>query len=78
MGSFANSAFHLLMGWLRAAAQAVWGLISGRDSGSFIDWFSDNWLALAVGICVVCTVIDVLIHLIRWRPYKVWASFFRI
>ena len=30
-----------------------------------------------IALCVVCTAVDVIIHLIRWRPMQVWASFFR-
>ena len=76
MGSFANSIFNLLLGWVRAAARSLWALISG-EGGDLLTWIGENWLALTVVICAVCTVIDVIIHVIRWRPYKVWASFLR-
>ena len=76
MGSFANSIFNLLLGWVRAAARSLWALVAG-EGGNFFTWMGENWLALTVAICVVCTVIDVIIHVIRWRPHKVWASFLR-
>ena len=76
MGSFANSIFNLLLGWVRAAARSLWALIAG-EGGNFFAWMGENWLALTVAICVVCTVVDMIIHVIRWRPHKVWASFLR-
>lgn len=77
MGSFANSVFNILLGWLRSAAAAVWSVISGQQSAQAFEWFGENWLGLAAAICIICTFVDVLIHLLRWRSYKVWASFIR-
>lgn len=77
MGSFANSVFNLLLGWVRSAASTLWALITGAHTGSLFAWLGENWLALTIAIVAVCTVIDVLVHLLRWRPHKVWASFLR-
>ena len=32
---------------------------------------------LVLVLCAACMLIDGLVHLLRWRPHKVWASFFR-
>lgn len=77
MGSFVNSIFSFLLGWLSSLASAVWGLFSGEGGAIRISWFAQNWKALAIIICLVGTGIDVVIHLVRWQPYKVWATFIR-
>lgn len=76
MGSFANSVFNMLLGWIRAAASSLWGALTGRGE-DFLTWIGENWLAVTIAICAVCTLIDVVVHFLRWRPHRVWASFFR-
>ena len=74
MNSFANSLFSLLFGWARSLIQQVWGsAASGRYSGFFV-WLGDHWVYLAVLLCVVGTVLDFAIWLVRWRPYLVWRT----
>lgn len=77
MGNFANTLFSTLLGWLRGAAAWLWDLINNPDGGGLIIWIADNWLVLIVLLCAVCMLVDFVIYLIRWQPYKVWASFFR-
>lgn len=77
MGNFANTLFSSLLGWLRGAAAWLWSFINNPESGGMIVWIADNWLTLIILLCAVCMLIDFIVYLIRWRPYKVWASFFR-
>ena len=77
MGNFANTLFSSLLGWLRGAAAWVWSFLGDQDSGGFIVWVADNWLALILLLCAACMLIDVIVYMVRWQPYKVWASFFR-
>lgn len=77
MSNFANTLFSSLLGWLRSAAAWLWGFLSDPESGGVIVWIADNWLPLIVLLCAVCMFIDFIVYLIRWQPYKVWASFFR-
>lgn len=77
MGSFANSAFSIILGWIRSAVSGLWQMVFATGDNDFIRWIGDNWLALVIALCAVCTLVDVIIHLIRWRPMQVWASFFR-
>lgn len=77
MGNFANTIFSSLLGWLRGAAAWLWSFLNNPQSGGFIVWVADNWLALIILLCAACMLIDFLVYLIRWQPYKVWASFFR-
>ena len=77
MGSFANSIFNMLLGWLRSAAATVWSVISGQQSAQAFEWLGENWLGLTIAVCAICTLVDMIIHLLRWRSYKVWASYIR-
>lgn len=76
MGNFANTLFSSLLGWLRGAAAWLWDFINHPESGGLIVWIADNWLVLIILLCAVCMLVDFIVYLIRWRPYKVWASFF--
>lgn len=46
---------------------------SGSSLGSgALNWFASNWLKLALGLIVVCIIVDWLVWMIRWRPYWLW------
>lgn len=77
MGSFANSAFSIILGWIRSAVSGLWQMVFAAEDSSFVTWLGNNWLGLVIVLCAACTLVDVIIHLIRWRPMTVWASFFR-
>lgn len=77
MGSFANSMFSVLLGWIRTAADWLWSTVFNAEDGGLIGWIGENWLGLIVALSVVCMAVDAVVHILRWRPYKVWASFFR-
>ena len=76
MGSFANSVFNLLIGWFSGVVATVWSALSSPDGGSFLKWLGNNWIPVALFICVAGIAVDVIIYIARWRPHKVWASFF--
>ena len=40
-------------------------------------WIGENWKALTLILCLIGIVVDAIIYVIRWRPFQVWASFFR-
>ena len=77
MGSLVGSVFSLLFGWMRGIASGVWQFLSGTSGGSPLQWLAGNWLTLALILCAAGTAADILVHLLRWQPHKVWASFFR-
>ena len=77
MGSFANSVFSVLLGWVRSAVSWLWTLLTDAENGGLLAWLAANWRALAIFICVGGMAIDLIVYLARWQPYKVWASFFR-
>ena len=77
MGSFANTVFTMMLGWVRSTVAGLWSLFSSADGGKLLAWLGEHWKELALILCVLGTVTDGVIHLIRWRPLAVWASFFR-
>lgn len=77
MGSFANSMFSGLLGWFRDTVGWVWSVLFNAEDGGLIGWIGENWLGLIISLCVICVLIDGIVHLLRWRSDKVWLSFLR-
>ena len=77
MGSFANTLFSVLLGWVQSAVSWVWRLFSSEGAGGLMGWVLDNWLALVIVLCAAGVVIDLVVYLFRWQPYRVWRSFWR-
>ena len=77
MGAFANTLFRVLLGWVQTAAAGLWGLVTNTDVSAWLRWLLDNWLPLTILLCISGVVIDFIVYLIRWQPYRVWGSFLR-
>lgn len=77
MGDFANTLFSVLLGWIRTAAEWLWSITGSQNNGGVIGWIGENWLTLIVIVCAAGLLMDFFVHMLRWKPYKVWASFFR-
>ena len=76
MGSFANTLFTIMLGWLQTAASSLWSAFTSENGGSFLQWIGQNWLILAVILCATGLIVDLGIYLLRWRPLQVWKSYF--
>jgi hypothetical protein len=37
----------------------------------------DNWLLLVILLCLGGVLVDLVVYLLRWQPYRVWRSFLR-
>ncbi len=77
MGPFADTLFTVLLGWLQNAAQGLWALITGADASAWLRWTLDNWLALVILLCLAGLLVDLMVYLLRWQPWRVWRSFYR-
>ena len=77
MGSFANTVFSLLLGWLQTVTSVIWSALTGKNSESFLQFIGKNWILIAAVLCIAGVVIDFLVYLFRWEPYKVWKSFWK-
>ena len=75
MGQFANTLFSALLGWVQSVAAELWGLVTNADVSVWMAWILDNWLPLVILLCLGGVVLDFVVYLIRWQPYRVWGSF---
>ncbi len=78
MGS--TAVVNIMMSWLKGLASWVLDLFSLAGNGGFspIGWLSAHWVKLLVIFMVIGVVMDVLVWLMRWRPYWVWFQKKRI
>lgn len=76
LSNYVNAFMSTFLSWMRGTVGWLWGIMSGEDGG-FLLWVGQNWIVLTVLLCVVCMAVDLIVHMFRWRPYLVWASFFR-
>ena len=75
MGSFINALFNFLLGWIRGTAQWLWNMVTSDSHGGLLGWAMRNWLPLVILLCIFGVVMDFLVYLIRWQPYRVWGNF---
>ena len=74
MNALANSVFSILFSWLRSLVEAFWRSMSSGSFSGTLTWLGDHWVIVVVALCVICTVLDYLVWLIRWRPYVMWRQ----
>ena len=74
MGQFANTLFIGLLGWVQAVVSDLWQLITGSNVSAWLRWLLDNWLPLTLLLCAAGLLIDLLVYIIRWQPYRVWGG----
>ena len=75
MGSFANTLFSVLLGWVQRAVAWLWSLAGTDGASGLLGWVLDNWLLLAAGLCLLGVAVDLCVYIIRWQPYRVWRFF---
>lgn len=76
MGSFANSLFTLMLGWLQGAVSAVWSAFTSQNGSSFLNWIGRRWILIAAVLCAIGLAADLCVYILRWKPFRVWKSFF--
>ena len=76
MGSFANSLFTIMIGWLQNVVYSIWNAFSSEQNGSFLKWIGRHWIIVAAILCAAGLIIDFTVYMVRWKPFKVWRSFF--
>ena len=72
MGSFANTVFNLLLGWIQGIVSMIWSAATSDNGSSFLSFIGNNWKWIAGALCAAGCIADLTIYLIRWKPYKVW------
>ena len=76
MGSFANSLFKIMLGWLQAAVSAVWSAFTNEKGNSIFNWIGSNWILIAGILFAIGLAADLCVYIFRWKPFRVWKSFF--
>ena len=76
MGSFANTLFTIMLGWLQGAVSAIWSAFTTPDGQSFLTWIGRHWILIAGILCAAGLAADLCVYLFRWKPFRVWKSFF--
>lgn len=77
MGSFANTVFSVLLGWLQGLIAMIWSALTAEGGDSFLQFIAKNWIFITVFLCAVGVIADFVVYLFRWEPYKVWRSTWR-
>ena len=71
---YSNAVVDLMLGWLKGFANWVLRLfnLAGSAGTSPLLWLSQNWMKLLIFFLALGVILDIVIWLIRWRPYWVW------
>lgn len=74
MNAFADTLLSLMFGWLRTLVEGIWSTTTSGRFQHMLVWLGDHWFFVALGLCILFTVVDFLVWLIRWQPYRLWHS----
>ena len=53
MGSFANTVFSILLGWLQGLISIIWSALTDKGGESFFQFIGDNWIKITLILCAV-------------------------
>ena len=76
MGSFANTLFTILLGWLQGIVSAVWSAFTTENGQTLFTWIGQRWMIIAAVLCFIGLSADLCVYVFRWKPFRVWKSFF--
>lgn len=77
MGSFANTIFSILLGWLQGLVAMIWSALTAEGGDAFLQFIAKNWIIITIFLCAVGVIADFIVYFFRWEPYKVWKTFWR-
>ncbi len=77
MGSFFNTVFSILLGWLQGLVSMIWNAFTLREGESFLQYIGKNWIVIAAILCAAGLALDFTVYIFRWEPYKVWQTAWR-
>jgi hypothetical protein len=63
-------AYTVLLGWMRAVVDWVWAMVSGTGASGIWQWFLSQWRIWLVILIIGGLVMDWLMWVVRWRPYR--------
>ena len=71
MNGLANAILTLLLSWLRIIVNRIWSAVNSETGGHFLNFLAEHWPVLLLILGIGGFVLDKLIYLIRWRPFRV-------
>ena len=77
MNGFVKTLLSAALSWIRALINQIWNGLHSENGGALYRFFSDYWLVMVIGLCIICTLMDLLVYFFRWRPDYLWASAWR-
>ena len=74
VSGFSNAFVGTMLSWLKGLANWVLRLfnLAGNAGTSPLLWLSNNWAKLLVLFLLLGIAMDLIVWLVRWRPYWVW------
>lgn len=77
MNEFVENVIQTMLRWTQSVySWFMENIVGGKESG-LADWFSANWLTLVIVIVAAGFLIDIIVWLVRYKPHKRIAAFFR-
>ena len=76
MSGFANTVFTLLVGWFQAVVSLIWSGLTEKNDGNLLTWIGNNWILIVIVLCVIGSVVDLSVYIVRWKPIEVIRSYF--
>ena len=77
MGSFANTVFSIMLGWVQGIVSMVWNALTSKGGNNLLQFIGNNWIKIAIVLCALGLITDLCVYMFRWQPYKVWNTFWR-
>ena len=62
MGSFANTVFSILLGWLQGLISIIWSALTDKGGESFFQFIGDNWIKITLILCAVGLIADFAVY----------------
>ena len=75
MNGFLRGVMSTMLGWLSLLFSSVWGVLSGQEN--LVSFIGKNWKGLVLALCLMGTAIDLTVYFFRWKPWRVWQSFWQ-
>ena len=76
MGSFANSLFRLMLGWLQTAVSAVWTAFTNQNGNSLFNLIGKHWILIAGVLCAIGLAADLCVYLLRRKQSRKHRPFY--
>lgn len=74
MTDLVELAYTMLLGWMRTLVDWFWSIFSGTGNNGAWNWFLSNWKIWLTLLLVGGLVVDWLMWVVRWRPYRLLTS----